>query len=134
MGRATGYVLILAALAGMACHTMKPVTLEQLAVLKPDRAWVTAADQSVVVVAGPQMVGDTLVGYVRGEYQELPAANLKQVLVSRPSPRRTALLIAGIAVGFSGFAYLITGAIGGDKYLGSDYCEEHPEDPDCQAL
>jgi hypothetical protein len=129
-----GCALLLAALASAACHTMKPIPLDQVNVLKPDRAWVTEGDQSVILVATPQVVGDTLVGYVNGKYEEMPAAQFKQVVVQRPATTRTVLLVSSITVVFGGMVYALTGAHGGDKYVGSDFCEEHPEDPACMAL
>ena len=123
--------VIVAALAGAACKTMSPVTLQQLATLNAERVWVTESDQSIVLVSRPQVEGDTLVGYVNDEYEEIPAARLTQVRVLKAAPARTVLLAVGIAAGVGGFAYMITGAIGGHKYVGDDYCDEHPEDPDC---
>jgi hypothetical protein len=113
---------------------MKPIALNELNALKPEVAWVTEGDKSVVLVTGPQVVGDTLVGYVNGVYEEMPAAQLQQVVVQRPATTRTVLLVSALTVGFGGMVYALTGAHGGDKYVGSDYCEEHPEDPACAAL
>ena len=45
--------------------------------MKPLKAWITEKDQTVVMVAGPQVVGDTLVGYINGVYEEMPAAQLQ---------------------------------------------------------
>ena len=123
--------LLLAALSSAACKTMKPVTLDQLNAMKPNRAWVTSTDQSVVLVSGPQVVGDTLVGYVNGTYEEMPSAQLKQVVVQRPASTRTALLVATIAVGMGGFIYAITGSGGNGGRTQSDFCDKHPEDPSC---
>jgi hypothetical protein len=123
--------LLLAALSSAACKTMKPVTLDQLNAMKPDRAWVTASDQSVVLVSGPQVVGDTLVGYVNGTYEEMPSAQLKQVVVQRPANGRTALLASVIAVGLGGFVVAITGSGGNGGRTQTDFCDKHPEDPTC---
>ena len=133
MRLALACTMLLAALASAACHTMSPVTLAQLSAMKPDRAWLKASD-SVMVMQGPQVVGDTLVGYVNGVYEEIPTSQVGQMIVQVPAKTRTILLAVGITVGIGGFAYAITGATGGDKYKGSDYCEEHPEDPDCANL
>ena len=38
------------------------------------------------------------------------------------------------AVGFGGFAYAVAGAVGGNKYIGADFCDETPEDPACADL
>lgn len=123
--------LLLVALSSAACKTMKPVTLDQLNALKPPRAWVTANDQSVVLVSGPQVVGDTLVGYVNGTYEEMPSAQLKQVVVQRPANTRTAILAVGIAVGLGGFVVAITGSGGNGGRTQTDFCDKHPEDPSC---
>ena len=100
-----GSALLLAALGSAACKTMKAVELNQLVALKPDRVWVTEADQSVVVVDGPiNVMGDTLVGYVGGKYEEMPMTGPHKLVVQRPATTKTALLIGAIAVGFGGFA------------------------------
>jgi hypothetical protein len=126
-----GWTLLLAALTSAACHTMKPVSLEQLTTLKPDRAWVTDADQSIVVVSRPQVVGDTLVGYVNGQYEQLPSADLKLVTVQTLAPTRTALLAVGIAAGLGGVLIAMAGNNGEVRYWGSP-CPIHPVTPnDC---
>jgi hypothetical protein len=126
-----GCALILAALSSAACHVMRPITLAQLAVMKPDRAWVTASDKSVVVLTGPiNVLGDTLVGYVNGAYEEILPGRLKQVIVQKPAPRRTAMLAVAIAVGIGGFAYALAG-IGASPVqnpIAGD-CDKHPGDP-----
>jgi len=131
MRSSTGCALLLAAISSVACHTRKPIALNELNALRPEQAWVTEGDKTVILVTGPQVVGDTLVGYVNGVYEEMPAAQLTQVVVQRPATTRTVLLVSGITVVFGGMVYALTGARGGDKYLGEDYCDEHPEDPAC---
>jgi len=129
-----GCTLLLAALASAACHTMKPITLDQLNALKPERAWVTECDKSVILVANPQVVGDTLVGYVNGTYEEMPAAQFKQVVVQAPATTRTVLLVGAVTAAFGGMVYALIGGKGNTVYGGSDYCEEHKEDPICPPL
>lgn len=124
-----GGAVLVGALASAACHTMKPVALNELVALNPDRVWVTDSDKSVVIVAGPiNVTGDTLLGYVAGKYEEMPSAGFKQIVVERPSSSKTVLLVSAIAVGVGGFIYAITGSgsssttnpISGD-------CDKHPE-------
>lgn len=127
---AIGCALLLAALGSAACKTMKSVELNQLVALKPDRVWVTEGDQSVVVVDGPiNVVGDTLVGYVAGKYEEMPVSAIKTMVVQRPATSRTILLVAAIAVGFGGFTYAITGAGGNTTVITAPAgdCDKHPE-------
>jgi hypothetical protein len=113
---------------------MKPVELNQLVAINPARVWVTDADKSVVIVDGPiNVLGDTLVGYVAGKYEEMPVASINKIVVQRPAKARTILLISAITVGFGGFAYALTGAAGGTKTpnaSGGD-CDKHPDDPGC---
>lgn len=126
-----GCALLLTVLSSTACHTLRPVTFDQLNVLRPTRAWVTESDQSTtILVSGPQVVGDTLVGYVNGQYQEMPTAHFKQVLVQRPATTKTLLLVGAITAGFGGMIYALAGGGSSNKYDPS-YCEEHGEDPNC---
>ena len=93
----------------VACHTMKPLALEDLDSVRPAQAWVTRADQSVVVVAGPQIVRNRLAGFVDGVYQVMPTSEVKQVRVRRPATARTAALVAAGAVGAAGLVVLLSG-------------------------
>ena len=125
-----GSALLLATLSSAACHTMKPVTMAELNAMHPQKAWVTETDQSTVVVNGPEVVGDTLVGYVKGVYEEMPSSQLKQVLVEKPATSRTVLLVSAITVGFGGMVYALAGSGSGGKGQ-SDFCDKHPDDPTC---
>jgi hypothetical protein len=92
-----------------ACHTMRPVALAELDAIRPAQVWVTRADQAVVVVSGPQVLNDRLVGFVNGRYQVMPAADVTRVLMRRPARARTAALIAAGAVSVSAMAVLVSG-------------------------
>jgi hypothetical protein len=122
--------LILMILSSPACHNMKVVSVNQTT------GWssvsLTLSDQSVVVVDGPQTYGNKLVGFVKGRYREFSIANVKEVRVRQTNGARTAALVIAGAVGFVGFAYVITGA--GDSNR-SGYCDapEHVDEPICQG-
>jgi hypothetical protein len=105
--------------------------MDQLKAMAPQRAWVTETDKTVVLVRGPQVVGDTFVGYINGVYEEMPAGQFNQITVEAPATGKTIALVAVVTVAFGGMVYALIGAASSDKYVGSDYCEEHPEDPDC---
>jgi hypothetical protein len=124
-------LLIAATASGAACHTMRPVTLGELGAMRPSEVRVTRADQSVVVVSGPQTFGDTLVGYVNGQFEEMPGVGLKQMLVRRSARGRTAALVAAGAVGIAALAALVSGA--GDYRNPADRhdCYDDPEAPGC---
>ena len=100
--------LILGMLSTAACHTMRPVALEQLGAIRPGQVWVTRTDQTVVLVSGPQIVNNRLVGFVNGEYQVMPAADVKQVLMRRPATARTATLVAAGAAGAAALVALLS--------------------------
>jgi hypothetical protein len=91
--------LIAATLVASGCHTMKSLTWSELEGLRPNRAWVTHEDERVSEVSGPQVYGDTLVGYMDGAFREVPTASIKQVVVKRPARAKTiGLIAAGTAV------------------------------------
>ena len=114
-------------LATAACHTLRPITLAELNAAKPGAVWVTRADQSVVVVEGPQLIGDTLVGYVQGEFEEMPTANLQKFVTKKRDKAKTTALIIGTTVGIAGAAMMMTssGLFGNPADL--EDCEDDPE-------
>lgn len=125
--------LFLAALSGIGCKTTTTVTLAELNALKPERAWVREGGNSMVIVDGPQVVGDTIVGYVNGVYEEMPSDKFSQIVVQKNATTRTLLLVGVLTAGFGGMVYALIGGKGDTGYGGSDYCEEHPEDPICDS-
>jgi hypothetical protein len=124
-----GLVAVAALSAG--CNTMRTVSLEELGAIRPSEVVVTRTDQSKIIVAGPQTVGDTLLGYVNGEWQEIPATALQQMQVKRRDKTKTAaVLVAGLA-GVAAIAYMVSGA--GDHVNPEALadCEDDPELPGC---
>lgn len=125
-----GCTLALVILSSAACHTMKAVPLDQG--LASDRMWVTLNDQSVVIISGPQIYGDKLVGFVAGNYEEYPKANVKQVQVRQTNKAGTAALIATGMGAFAAFAVMLSGA--NDTPADPNYCDlpEHVDELPCQ--
>jgi hypothetical protein len=117
--------LMLASVSLAGCHTMKPVSLEEVGAVRPAQVRVTRTDQSVVVVYGPQVLNNRLVGFVDGTYRVMPAADVKQVLVRQPAGGRTAALIAAGALGVTALVYTLssTGTYRDPCRLGSSECE-----------
>jgi hypothetical protein len=101
---------LVAALAATGCHTVKPLTLDELAARSPGRVWVTRADQSVVVVESPRLSNDRLLGFVDGKYQAIPAADVKQVRLRERATGRTAALLAAGAFGAFAVAAMLSGS------------------------
>jgi hypothetical protein len=86
--------LILMTLTTAGCHTMHPVAFDQVSAERPKQVWVTKADQSVVVLAGPQIVNNRLTGFVGDVYQVFSPEDVQQVGMRRPAAARTAALVA----------------------------------------
>jgi hypothetical protein len=125
--------LLAATVAGTACHSLAPLTWDEIEGIRPSRVWVTRADASVVEVSGPQVFGDTLVGYIDGEFQEMATADLRRAVVRRPARAKTiGLAVAGTAVS----AALIVMLAGSDRTLNPvnlPDCNDVPDDPYCQG-
>lgn len=123
--------LVLVVLASLACHTMKVVSIDQAASMRS--VSVTLSDKSVVVLDDPKIYGNKLVGFVNGKYQEIPTAKVQAAHVRETNGPRTAALVVAGAVGFAGFAYVITGA---GKSKTPEYCDdpEHVDEPICQGM
>ena len=102
--------LLLAAVASAACKTMRNVALDQVNFLQPESALVTGSDQSIVLMWEPKVVRDTLVGYVGRHREKVPSARVNNVRVQTSAPVRTALLVAGLTVGVTGFLVLVAGS------------------------
>jgi hypothetical protein len=121
-------MLLVAVLSSAACHSMRPVAMEELAAVRPGQVWVTRADQSVVLVAGPQIVNNRLVGFVDGVYRVIPAADVQRVVMRRPATGRTAALVSVGAVGAASVIYLLsgTGGSGDPCMLASSECGDQP--------
>ena len=120
-----------AALSSAACHTLRPVTLSELGVARPGTVWVTRADDTFVVVDGPRAFGDTLVGMVNGELEEMPASELKRVRMKRAAHGRTIGLVAGIAAASAAAVLLIKSTGGYQNPADKLDCEDDPYQPGC---
>jgi hypothetical protein len=83
---------------------------EYLRIEHPSRIWITRSDNTVVKMQAPKVLGDTLVGYVNGEFQEIQLSQTKMVQAKRPQSGRTALAIAVGVVGVVVAAKLVTGS------------------------
>jgi hypothetical protein len=129
-----GCTLLLAALASPACHTTRPVSLEEINVVRPARVRVTDRDRSVVLVF-PRVLGDTLSGYVQGKKSKLPNASVKQMTMRTPAHTRTTLLVVGIGAGLGGLFAVLSGSGKSSMVTAASGapmdCEKHPEEPFC---
>ena len=130
--------LLLAAVASSACKTMRTVGLDQVNGLQPESAMVTESDQSIVLMYEPKVVRDTLTGYVGRHREKVAAARVDKVRVQTAAPARTALLVAGLAVGVTGFLVLVGGS-GQSALIVSTTgppgdCDQAPEQSVCTGV
>jgi hypothetical protein len=131
-------LLFLAAAASAACSEKRAVPLDQLRTIAPERVWVTGHDQSVVVMYEPKLVRDSLVGYI-GRYKEkLPTAGVKEVRMQSPAHVRTALLVGGLAVGFTAFVVMVAGSGESVPIVSTTgppgLCDIAPDQPVCTGV
>lgn len=130
--------LLVTVLASAACTTKRSVALDQVNVLGPERVWVTGNDESVVLMYEPKIVRDTLVGYVGRHKEKMPSARVNNVRVQSAAHTRTALLVAGIAVGFGGFLVLVAGtgesAVIVSRAGPPGDCEQDPDQAICTGV
>ncbi|HEV8400137.1 MAG TPA: hypothetical protein VGQ18_09905 [Gemmatimonadales bacterium] len=106
-----------------ACSTLRPVAAPQqfIPTAQPTRIWVTQADNSTLMLEAPRLLGDTLVGFVGGRYQEMLLPQVRWMGVRQPAPRRTTVLVAGLVfVGAGLIAMLASSGPGGGPMGGED--------------
>jgi len=106
-----------------ACSTLQPVAAPQqfIPTAQPTRIWVTQSDNSTLMLEAPRLLGDTLVGFVGGRYQELLLPQVRWMGVRQPAPRRTTVLVAGLVfVGAGLIAMLASSGPGGGPMGGED--------------
>ena len=109
-----------------ACKTMR--TSSMTSVGTAHRAWVTLPNQTVVEVSGPKVINDTLVGYVGGEFKEIPATDVKQIRVKEWNRGKTALVSVLGLTAFGAAAYAITSSGKSGKEMGENVtCVENPD-------
>jgi hypothetical protein len=121
------------AIATAACHSMRPVQPSQLVATSIKRIWVTQADHSTVVVDAPQLRGDTLQGFVDGQYREMPLSQATSIQTLRSARGRTTLLAVAAGVAALGaFAYFENRSyVGTSEACSPAYIAQGPVDAHC---
>ena len=124
----TGCLLALAIVSSPACYRTKTVTVAESRA--GNRAWLTLRDQSVVLLYGPQIYGNKLVGYVDGKYEEYLIADVTAVHVREPAGARTAALVILGTLAAGGLVFWLADA--GTHGPGRpDICDEEPDNDIC---
>lgn len=122
--------LVAVAVVGAACHKMTALTWAELNAMKPGQVWVTYSDETVAEVSGPQVFGDTLVGYIGGEFTEIPTAQVKLVTMRESAKGKTIALVAASTAVAAGLAWWMAGA-GDPSEKDQVDCNDVPDDPRC---
>ena len=85
-----------------ACTTVRLVHVGDLEPPhRPTRVWVTRSDRSIVALDSAQVVGDTLIGTMRGKVERLAVSEVSSLRAREPSDLRTGELILAVVVGAS---------------------------------
>src|SRR5207237_7190998 len=101
------------------CTTSRPISArEYIPISHPSAVYITRPDNTVEVMQLPKLLGDTLVGYVNGDYQEINLSQVKQMNAKVPAGGRTALAVAGGVLAVAAIGALISGS--GSPNLGWD--------------
>jgi hypothetical protein len=124
-------LLVLIMVSSGACYTLTPLTSNDITAKRPTQVWVTRQDLSVVLVEQPQLIGDTLVGHVLGDYAEIPAQERRKMLMRKMSAGRTAAVVGGSIALIGIVTYLSQGSGGGEGGTQYPYCLEDPTDINC---
>jgi hypothetical protein len=94
-----------------ACTSFGPVSArEYLPIEHPSNIWITRSDNTVVKMQAPKLLGDTLVGYVNGEFQEMRLSQTKQIQAKRPQPGRTALAVGAGVLAVAAISAVVAGS------------------------
>jgi hypothetical protein len=110
-------------LANVSCMTVQSVPAPKAYIPsnQPSVVWVTRSDNTVLALEKARVLGDTLAGFVEGEFHELSFAEVRRVSARRIDRARTALFVG--ALGLS--ALLI-----GSKLWGNGPPDTMPRDLD----
>ncbi|HUK22472.1 MAG TPA: hypothetical protein VLV45_13075 [Gemmatimonadales bacterium] len=98
-----------------ACHTWRHLDASQIESDEINRVWVTQADQNTVIMSAPRLFGDTIAGFVEGQYREMPLAdtrNLQERVFA--AGKTTALGVSIGAVTLTGMIYMANRSYVGD--------------------
>jgi len=111
---------------------MVPMTLEEVAVVRPGQVWITYTDQTVAELTGPQVFGDTLVGYIAGEFHEFDAKEVERIVIKRSAKGKTMALVAAGIASAAAVGVVISG-LGEEGNTANVDCNDVPDDPRCQG-
>lgn len=102
------------------CSAMAPVVAPKdfIEARRPAVVWVTTTSEPAMKqIDGPKLQGDTLVGFIEGEYTEIPLNNVKAMQARQYSRKKTTLFaIIGSAI-LAGVIFAIEGGVGSNTEM-----------------
>jgi len=83
-----------------ACSTVVAVSspAQFVATKSPHMVWVTKTDNTVLALQSPQIIADTLGGFVRGDFIEMPLSSVQVMRARQAAPKHTLLLVGGVTL------------------------------------
>jgi hypothetical protein len=133
------FVVAAAALVGIgACKTVNTIgyPAEFVATRGPSHVWVTTNSKGTETeLWNPTVHGDTLAGFNRGAFTEIPLGDIKLMKAPVAAPGRTALLAGGLAIGSAATVAMLMGSGPGSGTCitpGTDFVSPcvNPNNPD----
>ena len=98
-----------------ACTSMQPVAQprEFMATRQPSVVWVSkASEPNMFALDAPKLIGDSIVGFIEGEYTEIPIPQIRAMQAKQYSRGRTMAFALGTAAAAVGAFLLIKGGHG----------------------
>ena len=98
--RLTAAALASLVLLATACSTMVvvPSPAQFVATKSPRMVWVTKTDNTVLALQSPQIIADTLGGFVRGDFIEMPLSSVQVLRARQAAPKHTLLLVGAVTL------------------------------------
>jgi hypothetical protein len=121
-----------------ACRSVKRIEPSQyLEENSPQLVWVTYTNNTVVLVADPEIRRDTLRGLLQGARVRIPMVEIQSVRAKVLDPTKTAILLSAMGVAAASSMYFMFISKSGPEGItidcANDAVEEHPEEhPECQ--
>lgn len=111
-------VSVLILLSVSACTTMQAVAepRDYLKTRQPKQIWVTRdSAQAMIAVDGPRLIGDSIVGFVEGEYMEIPVSQVRGMQAKQYSRKRTSAFLVAASAVVVGLFLVVKGGTGSDE-------------------
>ena len=99
-----------------ACSSMQPVAQPRafLESNRPAVVWLSkSSEQTMVALSAPQLVGDSVVGFVEGEYSEIALSQIRSMQARQYSRGRTTAFVVGAAALTTTLFFVLAGGHGG---------------------